>query len=557
MLVLHSLGGILVKQYFLNILLSLFGVIGCSKEDSSFILPEKTSTYYISVSGNDNNDGRSPETPWKTIARVNAEKLKPGSSILFKSNETFHGTLNLSHKSGSKISPITIGSFGGGKATIDAGKSGSGILAKNCSNIRLRELIVKGDGYKENTSNGIFFYTDSSVIMQNIEVQDIEVFGFMGRGLFFNVPSPEETTNPDGQLPPPGHPAAGYDGILINNVEAHDNGVAGIETGGYWKKVSGQWATNYNHKNITVRNCKAYNNHGVSDYLDHLSGSGILISSVDRALVEYCEAFNNGEENGLERSGPIGIWLTEVKNGIIQFCQSHHNKGGRNKDGGGFDIDGGSQHCVIQYCYSHDNEGAGLAVFEWGSGNPMFDITLRYNISENDGLKNHYGGISLWSVKKTENVKIHNNTVYVSSTSVKHSTVLNAVRIFDEQEFTDLKFFNNILISDGPDARILNGDVRTGIWENNIYWNANGSQTNGFVFGKHIDPKLVAPGPVDLSNPNTKLNITSLIEGYTPAPGSPAINAGLTLGVPMSSRDYKGILLPFGNGYDIGALEYH
>jgi hypothetical protein len=524
-------------------------------------MPAELVSYYISTDGNDSNDGKTPETAWRTLAKVNAQKLKPGNTVLFRSGDAFNGTLILSHRSGTAYSPITIGSYGGGRAIINAGKSGSGILAKNTSNITVRDLIVKGDGYKLNPANGIFFYTDSSIIMSNIKISDVEVYGFMGRGLFFNVPFRGETTNPGGQLPPPGNPNAGYSNILIESVEAHENGVAGIETGGYWHKETvannETWSSNYNHKNIKVRNCKAYNNRGVPDYIDHISGSGIYISSTDNALVEYCEAYNNGEENGLARSGPIGIWFAEVKNGIIQFSESHHNKGGQDVDGGGFDIDGGSQHCVIQHCYSHHNEGAGLAVYEWGSGNPMFDITLRYNISENDGLKKDYGGISLWSVKEISNIKIHNNTVYVSSLNVHSSSTMNTLKIFDQQDFKDLKFFNNILLSDGPRTRILNGTVRSGIWENNIYWNTNGSTLDGFIYGKHIDPKLVSPGTAGNVDPNSRLDVAIRTQGYTPTSGSPVINTGLTFGLPMSPIDYIGTKLPSGGQYDIGAIEYH
>ncbi len=42
--------------------------------------------YYVSNNGNDNNDGKSPETAWKTIAKVNSYKphLNPGDGIFFE-----------------------------------------------------------------------------------------------------------------------------------------------------------------------------------------------------------------------------------------------------------------------------------------------------------------------------------------------------------------------------------------------------------------------------------------------------------------------------------------
>ena len=44
----------------------------------------KGTTYYVSNSGDDNADGRTPETAWKTINRVNSSWFCPGDGVLFK-----------------------------------------------------------------------------------------------------------------------------------------------------------------------------------------------------------------------------------------------------------------------------------------------------------------------------------------------------------------------------------------------------------------------------------------------------------------------------------------
>lgn len=40
--------------------------------------------YYVSNSGNDNNDGLTPETAWATIAKVNSKEFNPGDGIYFE-----------------------------------------------------------------------------------------------------------------------------------------------------------------------------------------------------------------------------------------------------------------------------------------------------------------------------------------------------------------------------------------------------------------------------------------------------------------------------------------
>jgi len=514
-------------------------------------------SYYVSAMGNDTNDGKTPETPWKTLSRVNQLNLKPGESILFRAGDIFQGTLDLSYETGSESAPIIVGSYGDSRAIIDAGAAGSGIFAKNPQYIIVRDLVVKGSGYKINPSNGVFFYADSSVKLKNISFQNLEVSGFMGRGLYVQVPWPEYEPNLGGQKMPAGDRNAGFENVSIEYVEAHDNGMAGIETDGYWTaNANNQWHTLINHKNVNVRYSLTYNNHGVATYTRNHSGSGIMVAAVEGALIEFCEAYNNGRENAKSTAGPIGIWMTEVRNGIIQHSEAYSNHGGVGPDGGGFDIDGGSVNCVIQYCYSHDNDGGGFAVYEWGSGNPMSNITIRHNISQNDGLKKNYAGIMLWSVQPIDNINIYNNTVYVNSAQVSTSTKLSAIGMLPDQYFTNLRVFNNVLLASGANARILTGSVRTGNWLNNIYWTTDGAAINGFTYGKLSDPQLVGPGKEGYVDPNTRLNVSTNVLGYAPLSGSPVINAGITLGLNLATVDLKGTPLPSGGSYDIGAMEF-
>ncbi len=50
-------------------------------------------TYYVSTSGDDNNDGKSPENPWKTLDKVSTADLKAGDGVLFKRGDLFRGNV--------------------------------------------------------------------------------------------------------------------------------------------------------------------------------------------------------------------------------------------------------------------------------------------------------------------------------------------------------------------------------------------------------------------------------------------------------------------------------
>ena len=54
-------------------------------------VPETAPRYYLSTTGCDQADGRTPATAWRTPARLNAEKLAPGSFVLFERGGVYRG----------------------------------------------------------------------------------------------------------------------------------------------------------------------------------------------------------------------------------------------------------------------------------------------------------------------------------------------------------------------------------------------------------------------------------------------------------------------------------
>ncbi len=54
----------------------------------------KGSKYYVSNSGDDNNDGITPETAWKTLDKVTNTKLNAGDGVFFKRGDLFRGSFN-------------------------------------------------------------------------------------------------------------------------------------------------------------------------------------------------------------------------------------------------------------------------------------------------------------------------------------------------------------------------------------------------------------------------------------------------------------------------------
>ncbi len=74
--------------------------------------------YYIdAVNGNDTNDGKTPQTAWKSLAKLNSIKINAGNKLLFRTGQTWQGQLEIKD-SGTLENPIEIGSYGEGAKPV-------------------------------------------------------------------------------------------------------------------------------------------------------------------------------------------------------------------------------------------------------------------------------------------------------------------------------------------------------------------------------------------------------------------------------------------------------
>lgn len=283
--------------------------------------PHRGRWFYVRPDGNDSNSGHSPERAWRTIGRVNLEDFEPGDRILFEGGCRFEGTILLGPgDSGSDGKRITLSSFGAKAARIDGGDAG-GLRADSCDYLTVEKLSFQGNGRKGgNTSEGVFISRSRFA-----ETDSLEISGFQHSGLRLHL----------------------CDDARITRVYAHDNGFAGIHATG-----TTIWDTaRYDNHRLYIGHCVAENNPGDPSVTDNHSGSGIIASSVESGIIEYCEAFGNGWDMPWNGNGPVGIWIWDSRDFIIQYCVSRDNRSAPDAaDGGGFDFDGGVSHSILQYC---------------------------------------------------------------------------------------------------------------------------------------------------------------------------------------------------------------
>ncbi len=477
--------------------------------------------YYVSPTGNDSNPGTRAE-PWRSIAKVNSTNFEPGDCIRFESGASFTGTIELGQDdSGTSEKKIVVTSYGDGRAFIN-GTNSSGLRAEGCDHLIVKDLNLIGSGRKSgNTKDGIWILNS-----QGLQIEHVEASGFRGSGV----------------------QADGVCEARITNVYAHENGAAGI-TVGYGNRS----------KNVQIRHCVARNNPGDPSNLTNHSGNGIVVGNTEDTVIEYCEAANNGWDMPRKGNGPVGIWAWNSNRVIIQFCISHDNKS-PGDDGGGFDLDGGVTNSILQYNLSYNNDGPGYFLCQYPGAPDFRDNIVRYNISQNDGVKNNRrSGIDVFSAGPNAlRCQVYNNTIYNKN---------GAAVGFGGRYMPDVVFRNNIFVCSGD---VISGETQRGRFEGNVYWSADGRELafDGYktlgqwsaatgqeragdeILGRCVDPLLVGPGTVTLTDPAALAGVFA----YRLGADSPCIGAGISL-KDNGGRDFWGSALPQSGRPSIGACE--
>lgn len=380
--------------------------------------PAGATDYFLSSTGSDANPG-TRSAPWRSLARVNTLDLAPGDRVLLRAGDTFDGGLALdAYDAGTPTAPVTITSYGSGRATIRTA-SGAGISVHNAAGIRLANINVMA-GSPAATS-GIVFYSDLSTALSFVRVESVEVSGFSRDGIEIGS----------------WHTTSGFRDVRITRAWTHHNTRTGI-------LVYGQYPLA--HQDVYVGYSQAFDNAGDPTSTVN-TGSGIVLGGVDGGTIEWSTAYRNGVSNRAV-GGPVGIWTYDSARILIQHNESHSNRTSSTADGGGFDLDQNVSDSIVQYNYSHDNDGAGYLLAHQPDTAAHRNNIVRYNLSENDGRRNSYGGIELWG--RISGARVHHNTVRVPPASTGRPS---AIRVWnggvEDRRASDVLIHDNVLTTSG------------------------------------------------------------------------------------------------------------
>ena len=348
--------------------------------------------YYVSPTGNDNADGTTKKKAWRTLDRVAQQIFAAKDRILLEGGGVFPGSIQLSPDN--SAGNIEIGTYDQGRAVIDAG-NGPGIIISNLSGVKITSLEIRGSGQQSNTADGILIVSEvipippNTIHYSDFVIDDIEVHDFKQFGIYIHS-----------------HWGTGLNDARVTNVVSHDNGLEGITV------IADEFPGTPN-EDMYIGNCLAYHNHGTRGLPQH-SGSGIVFGGVNRGTIEYCEAYENGDQSdAYATGGPVAIWAWNSQSVTIQFCKAHRQSTANNADGGAYDLDGATFNSVIQYNVSWDNYGYGPQLYDffWG---PHLNNVVRYNVSIGD-CKGPPGTGALTAFGNLNNETFDHNIVYVEN----------------------------------------------------------------------------------------------------------------------------------------------
>jgi hypothetical protein len=254
-------------------------------------------TYYISPSGNTANDGLSESNPWP-FAKLTEFLPQPGDAIRLQGGATFPGSIDWSWKGvGDPAKPITLGSYGTGRATIASPPEAGAFAYAGPGGIHLQDLILRGKCARHGACGAAFGpVTDGDLSSVRLDRVEISGFGFAGVylcGLSLDRPA-KYVGLADCVLHHNGMATYLWScaGLMLSNVDAHSNDAYPGNPG----NAGGLFLFNCQDSLLTA--CHAWKNGRLSH--GACGPAGIFISGCDRTLASNCSGIDNGDAAELD-----------------------------------------------------------------------------------------------------------------------------------------------------------------------------------------------------------------------------------------------------------------
>lgn len=529
------------------------------------LLTSKTTYYIDSVSGDDQNNGKSESKPFKSLEKVNSMVFSAGDKILFKAGSSYIGQLMPKGSGNAVDGPIVIGKYGeGANPIINSNGSlendGAVIRLYNQEYIEISDLELTGYSEVQGLRNGVLviardYGTLNHIYIKNLNIHDIPT-NHTKSNLLASINNGGDADNTVNEGATAGaicfralrggdRVRTRFNDILVDGNTISKTGFMGygVAIASDWASVMSDghngevWAPYYGSTNVLISN---------NDFKN--TSTAIRVQAMDGSVGNGVVIQNNVSYKPDNCDSNSGMWLTCSNDVIWQYNEIYALDNGGSNDCGAFDADGDTTRTIFQYNYTHDNRGEAVMFCNinwdanWRPTNAVGNI-YRYNISQNDmwGANSSHG--RFWVQKGAKDSYFYNNTVYIGGGLDGH--------IFSVQESENNNFFNNLIINMSDRATYSISKKSTCIIENNLF------------YGYH-------PSTEPTGNNNIQLNLTDsspvvdagtggigrdTLDGYKLVADSPCIGSGKII-ENNGGKDFYGNAVNANNSPDIGAHQY-
>ena len=355
--------------------------------------------YYVSSTGDDNNDGLSPDAPWKSMEKVNGFEFEKGDGVFFKRGDIWRIEIELRTQSG-----VTYSAYGAGaKPKIIASADGSG-----------------EDKWIETEYPGVYAYTKKIPAVKR-NVGTVVFDG--GRAWGIKVLKKTNGNRLD-------------NGTVFNGIESYSISERPLKDHG---GLVGDLEFYHNRDDDTLYLCSKEGNPGKRFKSIEISRKGLAVYMNSEDIV-----IDNLEIVG---AGTHGIGGQSVKNVTVQYCvlkwiggtvQTFENREFGLRYGNAIESYGNAENFTIRYCYASQVYDCCYTV-QCGSKATFKDVHMYKNVAEfcNTGLEIWQGGGLL------ENMNLHDNYTRFSGYGYSHQRPRKDGNFFYGASNTSSTYINN------------------------------------------------------------------------------------------------------------------
>ena len=231
-----------------------------------------TTTYFVAINGDDNADGKTAFSAFRTISKA-LQSVHPGGLVSI-SPGNYNESIGM-EEFGTDAAPITITGSDSGTILDGQGQLAIAFFCENCTNILFTNLEIKN--YTDIGIGGTF---SSKITVRNLDVQEnghkvqLKDWELEGYGIHFDE----------------------SEFIVIENNIVHRNGPDPKIFPDY---LMGTGINTYRINNSIIRNNESYNN----------IGGGILVEDSYEVTVESNEVYGNDLDASADDWWDGGIWV--------------------------------------------------------------------------------------------------------------------------------------------------------------------------------------------------------------------------------------------------------